>query len=130
MADALTSFTAIFALLAAKFFGWIWMDPIMGIAGSILVAHWSIGLLRSTSHTLLDYQVSNEKLDSLRQAIETQDEKIVDLHVWAIGPGINCAAISVLAEKPADPEIYKARIPDKLQIVHSLVEVHRADKTS
>lgn len=56
MADALTSVLAIVALLVAKYFGLIWVDPAMGILGAILIARWSLGLLRSTSFILLDRQ--------------------------------------------------------------------------
>ena len=52
LADALTSFTAIFALLAAKYFGLVWMDPLMGIVGALMVARWSLGLLKSTGDVL------------------------------------------------------------------------------
>jgi cation diffusion facilitator family transporter len=46
LADALTPFLAIFALSAGKFFGFVWMGPLMGIIGAILVSRWSWGLLK------------------------------------------------------------------------------------
>jgi len=52
--DALTSLLAIFALVAGKYLGWVWMDPIMGLIGTVLVMHWSSGLIRSSSRVLLD----------------------------------------------------------------------------
>lgn len=125
MADALTSLTAIFALLAAKFFGWLWMDPIMGIVGSILVAHWSVGLIRATSHSLLDYQASDKKLQALREALQTEDDQVIDLHLWQIGPGIYSSMITIVSTDAASPETYKARIPHSLNIVHATVEIHR-----
>ena len=70
MADALTSILAIFALLAGKYFGLIWMDPAMGIVGAILVARWSYGLLGSTSGVLLDRQAPKELQDSIRELTE------------------------------------------------------------
>lgn len=125
MADALTSVTAILALLAAKYFGWIWMDPVVGIAGSLLVANWSIGLIKSTCRTILDYQAPEKELEILRNAVETEDERVIDLHLWSIGPGIHSAMITVVAKQPREPEAYKARIPKELGIVHATVEVHR-----
>lgn len=125
MADALTSVTAIVALLAAKYFGWIWMDPVMGLVGSALVGNWSIGLLRTTSQTLLDHQASADQLATLRQAIETNaDTRVTDLHLWSIGPGIHSAMITVASDKPQSPATYKARIPQHLGIVHATIEVH------
>ncbi|MBC2605902.1 CDF family Co(II)/Ni(II) efflux transporter DmeF [Pelagicoccus albus] len=123
MADALTSVTAIVALLGAKYFGWIWMDPVMGIAGSVLVANWSIGLLRSTSQTILDYQAPAETVASARQALESESDKVVDLHIWSIGPGILNATFSILSSDPKTPDFYKHQIPEKLGIVHCTIEV-------
>ena len=125
MADALTSVTAIIALLTAKYFGWIWMDPIMGIVGSLLVANWSIGLLRTTSKTLLDYQASDKTLQKLRDAIETENTRISDLHMWSIGPGIHSAMITIVSASPSTPDAYKKQVPDDLGIVHVTVEIHK-----
>ena len=87
LADALTSFLAIFALLIGKYFGAIWMDPLMGIVGAILVARWSFGLLKTTSTIILDEQASADTCNSIQLAIESEESsRIVDLHVWTIGP--------------------------------------------
>ena len=126
MADALTSVTAIIALLAAKYFGWVWMDPVMGLVGSVLVANWSIGLLKQTSRTLLDHQAREERLAELRHSLEADDARVSDLHVWSIGPGIHSAAITVVAAQPLAPDCYRERIPPELGIVHSTIEVHRS----
>ena len=64
MADALTSLLVIFALLAGKFTGWQVLDPLMEILGAILVARWSVSLLRATSRVLLDVQAPAFSLPS------------------------------------------------------------------
>lgn len=125
MADALTSVLAIVALLAGKYFGFVRMDPAMGIVGAVLVARWSIGLLRSSSATLLDRQGPVSVRRKLRESIEADgDSRVVDLHLWAIGPAIYAAVIVVVAEKPETPARYKARIPKDLGVVHPTIEVH------
>jgi cation diffusion facilitator family transporter len=125
MADALTSVLAIFALLAAKYFGFIWMDPVMGIIGGILVARWSYNLLGSTSAVLLDRQASEPLQTRIRQLIERgQDTRITDLHVWSIGPKIYSAQITVVSRNPLSPDQYKALIPSSLGLVHISIEVH------
>lgn len=124
LADAVTSLAAIFALLAGKYLGWQWMDPAMGIAGSLLVARWSIGLLRETSHVLLDHQAPEDVRERLRHAVEAEGgDRIADLHVWSIGPGLRAAAFQVLTDEPRSPETYHARIPDDLHVVHATIEV-------
>jgi cation diffusion facilitator family transporter len=128
LADALTSLLAIFALLAAKYFNWIWADPLMGIVGAILVARWSLGLLRSTGVVLLDYQGPDDLCERIRHRIENeQGNRVVDLHLWAIGPRMYSATVSLVADEPRDPDHYKALIPAGAGIVHLVVEVHPAE---
>ena len=125
LADALTSVLAIFALLTGKYLGLNWMDPVMGIVGAILVARWSLGLIRDTSGVLLDHQAPDAMLEQTRSAIErVDDNQIADLHIWSIGPGIYSATITVVSDAPRPPEYYKGLIPRSLGIVHTSVEVH------
>ena len=128
LADALTSLLAIFALLAAKYFGFVWADPLMGIVGAILVARWSLGLLHSTSVVLLDRQGPDDLCAMIRRRIENEGgNRVVDLHLWAIGPQLYSAVVAIVADEPRDPDHYKALIPAGAGIVHVSIEVHPAD---
>lgn len=129
MADALTSLLAIVALLIGKYFGAVWMDPLMGIVGAVLVARWSLGLLRTTSAILLDEQASEKLQHRIRELIEEEDsEKIVDLHVWAVGPGINSAMLSIVSTSPQAPQHYKDKLAKQLVLHHVNIEVHSYTK--
>jgi cation diffusion facilitator family transporter len=125
MADALTSLTAIGGLLTAKYFGWIWMDPVMGLVGSALVARWSVGLLKQTSRLLLDHQADDETLAEVRAAIEGdgQDE-VEDLHVWSIGPGIYSVIMGIRTAEDRTPEYFKTKL-DAGRFPHITVELDR-----
>ena len=126
LADAVTSLLAIIALLAGKYMGANWLDPIMGIVGAVLVTRWSYGLIRETSRVLLDGQVPEDRLSSLREAIETDSTDIVtDVHVWSIGHGIFAAELAIASKDPKTPDQYKSLIPSALKIVHATVEVNR-----
>jgi Co/Zn/Cd efflux system component len=46
MADALVSVLVIVGLLLAQAFGWVWMDPMAGIIGALVIASWGYGLVR------------------------------------------------------------------------------------
>ena len=128
LADALTSLLAIFALLGAKYLGLIWADPVMGLVGAALVARWSFGLLKTTSSILLDKETSDDLRLKIKAALETQDNiRIADLHVWAVGPNIYSAILSVVTHDPQPPEYYKTLMPEGLGIVHTSIEVHRCD---
>lgn len=124
LADALTSLLAIFALLAAKYFGLVWMDPLMGIVGALLVARWSLGLLRTTSAVLLDEQGPEHIQKKIKQCVENDDNRVADLHLWSVGPNIYSAIISMVAHNPQPPDHYKQLIPSNLGLVHVTVEVH------
>lgn len=126
LADALTSMLAIGALLAARFFEATWLDPVIGVVGAVLVTRWAMGLLRDTSRVLLDAQLPADATERLRAAIEAQDNnRIADLHLWSIGPGIHAAAIVVVSDQPRSPDHYRRLIPPDLHVVHATVEVQR-----
>lgn len=126
LADALTSVLAIVALLAGKYLQAGWLDPAMGIVGAVLVARWSIGLIRASSRVLLDGQADEHQLVQLRHAIEASpSDRIADLHLWNIGHGIHAAEIIVVSDDPKPPDHYKSLIPAALKVVHATVEVQR-----
>ena len=127
LADALTSLLAIGALLAGKFFGAIWLDPMMGIVGAVLVARWSWGLLRDSGWVLLDRQESDSITSHIRTSLEAGgDARVTDLHVWTIAPGVRTAIIALEAADPASPSAYRERIPADLDLAHVTIEVGRA----
>ena len=125
LADALTSLLAIFALVIGKYFGAVWMDPIMGIVGAILVARWSISLLKTTSAILLDEQASENTRNSIQEIIEADaNNRIVDLHLWIVGPGVFSAIVSIVSRDPQQPDYYKLLIEEHITLHHLSVEVH------
>ena len=122
-ADALTSVLAIFALLAGKYLRQIWLDPFMGVVGAVLVVRWSWGLLRSSAHVLLDLQPPDEVLGAIRKSIESEgDNRVSDLHVWSVGPGIYAAEIGIVSSRPLDPDSYYSLLPEELGLVHVTFE--------
>ena len=130
LADALTSLLAIAALLAGKYLGLNWLDPVMGIVGAILVASWSYGLLASTTEVLLDLRAPTTFTNTIRQSIETSGDQLTDLHVWAVGPGIYCVIIGVVSENPQPPEHYRSLLPEGMGLDHVTIEVHRLDHSA
>jgi cation diffusion facilitator family transporter len=127
LADALTSLLAIGALLAAKYFGLTWMDPVMGLVGAGLVARWSVGLLKTTTAVLLDRSAPEEARRAVKDAIECADgNRVVDLHLWCIGLNLYAVVLTVVTPQPRAPEHYKALLPPDLHIVHATVEVYAA----
>lgn len=126
VADALTSVLAILALFTGKYFGWIWMDALMGLVGAALITRWSWGLVRDTSGVLLDEAPDADTLARVKSAIEADaDNQIADLHIWRLGPKDFAAIISVVTHQPQDPQHYKDLVAHIPGFGHVTVEVNR-----
>jgi len=125
MADALTSVLAILALVAGKYFGLAWMDPAMGIVGSLVIARWAWRLIRDTGRVLLDMNYQTEMTETIGRALGSlKDTWMTDLHLWRLGPGHVGAIVSLVAAEPQSPDHYKELLADQCQISHLTVEVH------
>ncbi len=125
LADALTSVTAIVALTAGRYLGWVWLDPIMGLVGAGVIASWVYSLVRDTSTILLDRTPADTDLPAvIRESIESDgDSLITDLHVWQVGAGKFAAIIGVVAHEPKTPEEYREALKVHEELVHVTIEV-------
>lgn len=86
LADAVTSVAAILALLGGRVLGLAFLDPLLGIAGGVLVAHWGWGLMRASSAVLLDRTRENLHREILSR-LESHGVAVADLRAWQLGPG-------------------------------------------
>jgi cation diffusion facilitator family transporter len=127
LADAFTSVLAISALTSGKFFGWAWLDPVVGIVGSGVVFSWAYMLLRNTGLILLDVTPQASDLpEEIRRAIESDNDSIVtDLHVWQVGSGKFAAIVSIVAHEPRTRETYRALLREHEELVHVTIETQQ-----
>ena len=124
LADALTSVLAIVALLAGKWAGWVWMDPIMGLVGAALISRWAWGLLRDTGKVLLDAEDNQALGQYIHQLIEADGEsRLADLHLWRVSPISHACVISVVCRSPRPADDYKQRLVALEGLEHVAVEV-------
>lgn len=124
MADLLTSVGAIAALAAGMMASWTWLDPVMGVVGAVVIGAWARGLIRDTARVLLDRAEDPALADQIRALIEADsDNRIADLHVWAMRPGHLAAIISVVTHYPRKPEHYKGLLAALPSLGHITVEV-------
>jgi cation diffusion facilitator family transporter len=124
LADALTSILAIVALLTGRFYGWVFMDPLMGIVGALVIAHWSLGLLRSSGAALLDTVPDTHLPAKIKRLLEVGNDRVADLHLWRLGPGHFGVIASVVSDSPQPPDVYKGRLSRLPALSHVTVEVH------
>ncbi|MDG2529253.1 CDF family Co(II)/Ni(II) efflux transporter DmeF [Caulobacter endophyticus] len=120
LADALTSVLAIVALIAGRQFGWTWLDPIMGVVGAVVIGRWAWGLMRDTAAILLD-ATDDHVADEMRELLEVSgDARILDLHVWKVGPQAHAAIVSVAG---LSAQAVRERLTPVHELRHLTVEV-------
>lgn len=127
VADAATSVLAIVALFGGKWWGAVWLDPLMGIAGAVLVAVWAWGLLRQSGRVLLDANGDAPVAEEIREAVAALPvpAAITDLHVWQVGKGKFACIVGVLTDEPLAPDTVRRAIGIHEELVHITVEVNR-----
>jgi cation diffusion facilitator family transporter len=124
MADALTSVLAIVALLAGRSYGWAWLDPAIGVLGAAVILRWSWGLARDAGAILIDYDDDAPRMaETLRAAIETDEDTVVDLHLWHLGPGHRGAIVAIRSSAPKPLEAYRAHLAGVVTLSHLTIEV-------
>jgi cation diffusion facilitator family transporter len=123
LADAATSVMAIIALILARGYGWVWIDPVVGIVGSLVIASWAYGLIKSAGAVLIDVVPDSEMADGIRQRLEVAGDRISDLHLWQVGPGHYSAIVTIVTDDPKPPASYKASLAELRQLSHVTVEV-------
>lgn len=128
IADAATSLLAIGALTGGLLLGWSWLDPVMGIAGAILVALWAKGLIGQTSKVLLDREMDHPVVAEIREVVETDDAaetRVTDLHVWRVGrQSYACAMTVVTHDRALTASAVREKLSVHEEIVHATIEVH------
>lgn len=124
LADALTSVLAIVALLAGRFFGWVWLDPMMGLVGTVVIAAWSVSLIRSAGAVLLDTVPSGGLAAAIRDRLEVAGDRVSDLHLWRLGPGHFGVIAAIVTDRPKQPDHYKERLAGIEGLSHLTIEVH------
>ncbi|MBK8888930.1 MAG: CDF family Co(II)/Ni(II) efflux transporter DmeF [Dechloromonas sp.] len=130
VADAATSVLAIAALAGGWFYGWSWLDPVMGIVGAILVGVWAKNLMLDTGKVLLDREMDHPVVSEIREVVESGPEisgtRCTDLHVWRVGKGSYACAVSLVTHDPAlTAEQVRAQLAIHEEIVHVTAEIHQ-----
>ena len=127
LTDALTSVLAIAGLLAGRFYGWVWMDPLMGIVGAIVIMRWSVSLMRGAGAVLLDATPDEAMSTRIRDILEREGDAVSDLHLWRVGPGHMALMVSLVSHQPKPVEHYKQSLSVIARLSHVTIEVHACD---
>jgi cation diffusion facilitator family transporter len=123
MADAAVSVLVIVGLVAGRQFGWVWMDPLMGLVATVVILSWSWTLTRSAGAVLLDVCPDPELCRKITLRLEQGSDRLSDLHLWRLGPGHLGAVISLVTHEPRAPDTYKRRLQGLTGLSHVTIEV-------
>jgi cation diffusion facilitator family transporter len=123
LADAAVSVLVIVGLLLGRFLDWVWMDPVVGICGAFVIAAWAYGLVRDTGAILLDMNPDRAMAERMRTLIETDGDRLKDLHLWRLGPGHLGAILSIATTKQRGPDHYRRMLDRFRTLSHVTVEV-------
>ncbi|OGU16553.1 MAG: cation transporter [Geobacteraceae bacterium GWC2_53_11] len=127
VADAATSVLAILALIGGKFWGAIWLDPVMGIVGAGLVVVWAYGLLSDSGRVLLDAEMNAPLVAEIKEVIAASpiSAHICDLHLWRVGKGKYACILSLVTTEEVEPDYFKRQLSIHEELIHISVEVNR-----
>jgi cation diffusion facilitator family transporter len=125
LADAAVSILVIIGLTLGRLFGLVWMDPAVGLLGAIVIATWAYTLIRDTGAILLDMTPDRGMAERMRAVIETDGDRLTDLHLWRLGPGHLGVIVSVATRQDRGPDYYQALLGRFRALSHVTVEVQR-----
>ena len=123
LADAAVSVLVIAGLLIGRLLGWNWTDPVAGLVGAAVILSWSYTLIRDTGGILVDMMPDKRLVEAIRTSIETDEDKLADLHIWRLGPGHLGAILSITSLRPHEPRFYRDKLTGFPELSHITVEV-------
>ncbi|OHY89060.1 cation transporter [Vibrio rotiferianus] len=126
LADTLTSLLAIVALIVGKFYGWIWLDAMMGIVGAVVIGKWTLGLMKQTAPVLLDESINKSYQDEITETLAPYAE-IVDLHIWKVSGHHYSAAIALKNHSDKTLDEFKQLLSKFDKIHHLTLEVQTTE---
>ena len=125
LADAAVSVLVIVGLLLGRFLGWAWMDPVIGLCGTVVIAAWSYGLIRDTGAILLDMNPDRGMAERMRAVLEADGDRLIDLHLWRLGPGHLGAILSIATRHRREAQYYQSLLGRFHDLSHVTVQVEQ-----
>jgi len=125
-ADAVVGVLAIAGLAAGRSLGWSWADPATGLVGAALVAQFAATLILRAGAALLDMTPSSDLADAVRTRLEAEGERVIDLHLWRLGPGHFAAVAAVEAPAGRSVETLRSRLNGLAALSHVTIELRES----
>jgi cation diffusion facilitator family transporter len=127
MMDTVTSVLVIMALaIAGNVPNTLFLDPLVGIVGALVIISWGYTLIIDTSRSLLDMNPDVKMTAAMKRRLERDGSEVHDLHVWRLGPGHLGAIVSM--QPPLGSAFTSAYYKEKLRgfkaVKHLTIEVN------
>jgi cation diffusion facilitator family transporter len=125
LSDAGLGVFAIIGLVAGRTLGWLWLDPLIGIVGAVVILRWGIALARASGNVLLDRVPDARLAAEIRARIERDGSRVRDFHLWRLGPGHHGVIVALVAAGERTAADYRALLTGMPTLSHVTIQVER-----
>lgn len=134
LGDALSNIGILAGGAVIQFTGARWVDPAIGMAIAVMVLWTTIGILRDSSHILLEGLPREMSLTDIARAILTVApvQEVHDIHVWTLGTGRHVLSCHVripdmqIEQTESLLEQINERLAHQFRIHHTTIQFERA----
>jgi len=132
--DALSDLAIVAGALAIRWTGVQRVDPVLGLGIGVLVLWSSLGVLKESSHILLEGLPRQIRLDDVVRAILGVEgvAEVHDLHIWTLGTNLHALSCHVripdmhMEESERILERVQERLAREFHITHTTIQFERA----
>lgn len=132
--DALSNVAIIAGALAIRWTGVTWVDPVIGIAIGLMVLWSAVGILRESSHILLEGLPRHLQLENVAHTILNVEgvEEVHDIHIWTIGAELQALSCHVcipdmhMEQSERVLAAIRERLAEQFRITHTTIQFERA----
>ena len=128
-ADAAISLGVVLAALLTLYTGWLWIDPVMGIAIAVVIIVGTWGLLRESVTMALDAVPAHIDPAKVRAYLSklTGVSEVHDLHIWAMSTTETALTVHLVMPKGHPGDAFTAEICRELRehylVHHTTVQI-------
>jgi cobalt-zinc-cadmium efflux system protein len=132
--DALSNIAIIAGALIMRYTHAHWIDPLLGLAIGLLILYSSFGILRESTHILLEGRPRETRIEEVARAILAVEfvQEVHDVHIWSLGGGHNAMSCHARIPDMHMDECEKIlaaiqkKVAEEFGIEHTTVQLERA----
>jgi cobalt-zinc-cadmium efflux system protein len=134
LGDALSNVAIVLGALAIRYTGAAWVDPLIGLAIGGMVLWSGIGILRESSHILLEGLPRDLELEAVARALLRVEgiQEVHDIHIWTLGTDLNALSCHIripdMHMEESEKVLTQVReiLGREFQISHTTIQFERA----